>query len=147
AHEAGVRFYDDSKSSTPDATRTALRALGETSRLDRVHLICGGYDKGLDLQPLARCALELATTHAIGATGPRIAEHAATLGADRCQRHATLDEAFEAIVHQVRRDEVVLLSPGCASWDQFPDFRARGERFTQLAERWTRNHALTESQP
>lgn len=146
AEGGGVRFYDDSKSTTPDATRTALRALGESAPLDTVRLICGGYDKGIDLTPLARFAGELGAVHAIGQTAATIGRHAEALELkDRVRMHATLDEAFASIVQDAKPGDRVLLSPGCASWDQFTDYRERGDRFAQLARRHTERTSPTGS--
>ncbi|MEO0483763.1 MAG: UDP-N-acetylmuramoyl-L-alanine--D-glutamate ligase [Planctomycetota bacterium] len=143
AEARSVRFYDDSKSSTPDTTRIALRALAESGAdLGRVHLLCGGYDKGIELRPLAKCARELASTHAIGQTASAIARLASEeQGA--VEVHPSLEEAFAEAMRRTQEGDVVLLSPGCASWDQFRDYRERGERFAALATAWAEQTAVT----
>jgi len=141
AEGGGVRFYDDSKSSTPETTRTALRALAESGAdLGRVHLICGGYDKKIDLRPLAKCARELGSMHAIGQTAETIAG-LAEAERGRAATRATLEDAFASIAEALRPGDVALLSPGCASWDQFRDFRERGEWFARLARAWADERA------
>ena len=75
----GVRFYNDSKSTTPEAVRLAIDAVIGTEGRDRthagLHLILGGYDKGSDLSGMARGAAGRATViYTIGATGEGIAE-------------------------------------------------------------------------
>ncbi len=121
----GIRFFNDSKSTTPGATGLAVESMPSTRR---THLIAGGYDKGSDLEPVARLARDLAGLYGIGATEAAICEH----GGEAC---GTLAKAFERAVASAGEGDVVLLSPGCASWDQFTDFEVRGRTFRELVER------------
>jgi UDP-N-acetylmuramoylalanine--D-glutamate ligase len=125
---AGVTYYDDSKSTTPEAAITALDAMTQP-----VHIILGGYDKGSDLTPLARAVATRARFAAgIGTTGPRLVDAIRDAGghAEDC---GELSRAVSACQQRAQPGDAILLSPACASWDQFVDYRHRGAIFGQLA--------------
>ena len=122
----GVRFYNDSKCTVPDGTALAVEALTPRSK---IHLIAGGYDKGSDLSLISQMSTQLAGLYAIGTTGAGIVG-AANGDAFEC---GDLDRAMGLIQGRLSDGDVVLLSPGCASWDQFANYEERGDRFTELA--------------
>jgi UDP-N-acetylmuramoylalanine--D-glutamate ligase len=133
----GIRFYNDSKSTTPEATSLAVATLGSDAphagHPAHVHLIAGGYDKGSNLKPIAEHARHLRGLYTIGATGDAIADLAAhPADVFRC---GTLEKAVETAAARARPGDAILLSPGCASWDQFANYEQRGDRFTALAKR------------
>ncbi len=117
----GVKFYNDSKSTTPESALLAVAAVGDAAR---VHLIAGGYDKGADLSAISNLADQLAGLYTIGTT-------AAAIGGTIC---GDLDSALEAAATAATAGDVILLSPGCASWDQFRDFTERGDQFLNWVE-------------
>jgi UDP-N-acetylmuramoylalanine--D-glutamate ligase len=129
-----IRFYNDSKSTTPESALQALEAIASDEGMspERIHLIAGGYDKGADLRPVAQAARRLAGLYTIGVTGPALAAAAPKEAAVfPC---VTLEKAVEAAMRRLRPGDVLLLSPACASWDQFTNFEERGARFVQLVQ-------------
>jgi UDP-N-acetylmuramoylalanine--D-glutamate ligase len=117
----GIECVDDSKATTPDAT---IRAVGAFPETQRIHLIAGGYDKGSDLRDIAHLAPRLAGLYTIGATGAALA----TDGGMMCE---TLANAVACARSRAKPNDVLLLSPGCASWDQFTNYEARGRAFAE----------------
>ncbi|HWB19745.1 MAG TPA: cyanophycin synthetase, partial [Phycisphaerales bacterium] len=133
------RFYNDSKSTTPEAALLAIDAFDEP---DRIHLIAGGYDKGSDLLPVAQQAVRIAGLYTIGATGRPLAENAnmsasiagtATRIIECCE---TLENAVKHATRNMRAGDILLLSPACASWDQFTNYEERGEMFSQYVQQF-----------
>lgn len=118
-------FYNDSKSTTPTATKLAVDAFDDA---DKVHLIVGGYDKKIGLELLAKQSERVACMYAIGATAPALVEQC--LG--EIIQCASLEEAVIRAMKNMKEGDVLLLSPGCASWDQFANYEARGELFCEL---------------
>ncbi|HEX8207250.1 MAG TPA: UDP-N-acetylmuramoyl-L-alanine--D-glutamate ligase [Solirubrobacteraceae bacterium] len=119
----GVLFVNDSKATNVESTIMALRSFPSG-----VRLILGGRGKGQDFTPLAPLVAErCASVHLIGEAAPDLL---AALGA------GVVDEELERAVAHARSlaepGDVVLLSPACASYDQFEDFEARGEAFRRF---------------
>ncbi|MGD1916153.1 MAG: Mur ligase family protein [Phycisphaerales bacterium] len=131
AEHRGISFYNDSKCTTPQAVALAVRALAEQVPPDSIHLIAGGADKGVDLRAIAELARKIGHVHTIGTTGPAIVQAAHALGG-RASHHGTLDAAFAAAADACPTGGAVLLSPGCASWDQFTNYEERGAMFVDL---------------
>jgi UDP-N-acetylmuramoylalanine--D-glutamate ligase len=126
AEAAGVRYVNDSKATNVASARRALDAYA----LDPVHLILGGSRKGEDLGPLA------------GAIGPNVkrvyligetADEFAVL-LPNAVNAGTLQRALALAARAASAGDVVLLSPACASYDQFADYEHRGEEFRRLVE-------------
>ena len=123
----GVAWFNDSKATTPHAASAAIRSF------DRIILIAGGYDKGVDLSSMAAYPDRVATLIANGATGPRLADAFRRAGgAGSVELVADLAEAVALADDIARPGDTVLLSPGCASFDQHANFEARGDHFRTL---------------
>ena len=134
AERDGVRFVNDSKATNVAAARRALAAYAD----EPVHLIAGGSGKDEDFAPLAAAVgPNVRSIHLIGDEAGRL--QAALPGA-----HVDGDLAA-AVAHGAETagpGEVVLLSPACASFDQFANFEARGEAFRQLVAELGRARTL-----
>ena len=129
---AGVDFYNDSKATNVDATLKALTAFPDR----QVVLMLGGRDKLTDLGSLVRgCEGRCAAVVCYGEGGPRFFD--AFRGSSvRSELVGTFYEAFDAACRLARPGQVVLLSPACASFDEFTGFAQRGDVFKRLvAER------------
>ena len=124
----GVRFIDDSKGTNIGATAAGLAGYAPGS----IHLILGGLGKGQDFRELRPAiAGRVACAYLIGAASDEIG--AALVGAAPLDACGTLEEAMRRAFARARPGEVVLLSPACASFDQFRDYHHRGEEFARLA--------------
>jgi UDP-N-acetylmuramoylalanine--D-glutamate ligase len=126
-HRAGgVTWIDDSKATNVAATATGLRGLSH-----RGVILLGGQAKGepfAELAPLLR-GWEVVT---FGGDGPKIADELAALGVE-LHRTGPLAEAVGLAGRLARDGQIVLLSPGCASFDEFQNFEHRGRVFAALA--------------
>jgi UDP-N-acetylmuramoylalanine--D-glutamate ligase len=127
---AGVRFVNDSKATNPDAAERALSAYPPGIRL-----ILGGSRKGIPFARLAKraAASGVAQAYLIGDSADEIAEALAAEGV-RFTYSRDLPTAVKDAFRDADPGEVVLLSPACASYDQFRDFEERGKRFRELVE-------------
>jgi len=126
----GVAYVNDSKATNVDSTLVALRSYPPGA----VHLILGGRTKAQDFAPLAPLVAErCASVHLIGEGAGEIAAALADTAVP-LHEDGDLERAVAAARAAARAGEVVLLSPACASFDQYPDFEARGEHFRALVE-------------
>ncbi len=122
----GVRYVDDSKATNADAAACALGCY------DRIVWIAGGISKAGGIAPLTGYFPRIAHALLIGRDGPALA---AELGDVPHELAGTLEAAVPAARAAAARTGagIVLLSPACASFDQFSGFEARGRRFAELA--------------
>jgi UDP-N-acetylmuramoylalanine--D-glutamate ligase len=123
----GVAFVNDSKATNVASTLVALR-----SYADGVHLIAGGRGKRQDFSPLTPVVAE--RCRAVYLIGEAAGELKQALEPSGVPVHE-LEELSSAVAvagAAATPGEVVLLSPACASYDQYPDFEARGDHFRQL---------------
>ena len=130
----GVRYYNDSKATNPHASMAGLKAFEG----QRLVAIAGGSEKNADFSDWAELASQ--TCHHMvlcGTTATRLAD--ALGGRVPITMADTLEDALKAANGVVRNDGVVVLSPACASFDQFENFEHRGDVFRQLVQSLTSN--------
>jgi UDP-N-acetylmuramoylalanine--D-glutamate ligase len=121
-----LRFINDSKATNLAALSAALEACG-----DGIHLIAGGLPKESDYTFIKEILAE--RTRSIYLVGQvSRAMYQAWNGVCSCVECGTLETAFKAAKNAAKPGETILLSPGCASFDQFLSFEERGERFSAL---------------
>ena len=128
-----VEYVDDSKGTNVGATVAALNGLGSNESGKRIWLIAGGDGKGQDFSPLCEPAMRFVKgAFLIGKDGARIGE---ALGeAIPCVVSGNLIAAVQAAAQQAQSGDLVLLSPACASLDQFKDYVERAQVFSAEIE-------------
>jgi UDP-N-acetylmuramoylalanine--D-glutamate ligase len=123
----GVVFYDDSKGTNPGATLKAIEGFADGS----VHLILGGRNKDADLAALTPMVRRKARRAYLIGEAARDFERVLG-GAVPYEMAETLDRAVSSAAGQARAGEAIVLSPACASFDQFRNFVHRGQVFQEL---------------
>ena len=125
---SNVEYVDDSKGTNVGATVAALNGLSANESGKRIWLIAGGEGKGQDFSPLRDPALRFVKgVFLIGKDAPIIAQ--ALADSVPCVISGTLKNAVVEVAKQAQSGDIVLLSPACASFDQFSDYVARAEAF------------------
>jgi UDP-N-acetylmuramoylalanine--D-glutamate ligase len=126
AEKAGVLFVNDSKATNPTSTAPALAAY------PAVHWILGGRPKSDELDACEPHLAHVRAAYTIGEAGPMFARLLRDkVEVSECE---VLERAVAAAASQAQPGETVLLSPACASFDQFRDYESRGEAFRALVE-------------
>lgn len=125
-----IHFYNDSIASTP------TRTLATLSCFDRkVILICGGYDKNISYTPLINGCEKIKKLYLIGATKQKIYNVFNKLDSDI---EIYLFDNFKELIFDAyknaQKDDIILLSPSCASFDMFKDFNDRGNQFKNIVK-------------
>ena len=140
AEIGGVRYYDDSKGTNVGATVAALAGFGAAhGRGARVVLIAGGEGKGQDFAPLApavsRCGRAVVL---IGRDAQLIEDALGASGVPVAARRRAWRRRSRWRRHSAQAGDAVLLSPACASFDMFRNYRHRGEVFADAVKRTDR---------
>ncbi len=132
----GIDFINDSKATNYDAAEVGLASVDSP-----VILIAGGEEKDGDRHPwIAKIKAKAATVLLIGNAAPNFAQYLQEAGYNNYEIVETLEKAIprSAELGKQYSASVVLLSPACASFDQYPNFEVRGDRFRQLCLEWAK---------
>jgi UDP-N-acetylmuramoylalanine--D-glutamate ligase len=128
AEISGVRFYNDSKATSVDATIKALDSFS-----GNLWIILGGKDKGSDYRILRdRLHRKAHAALLVGAAAGKIASQIE--GATPLIHSGTIDNAVATAWEQAKPGDTVLLAPACSSFDQFQSYEQRGQVFKQLVQ-------------
>lgn len=122
----GVTYYNDSKATNCVSTITALNSFDKPTIL-----LLGGYDRGHSFHDLDNSMKNVKCVVCFGETKNRIEEFCNDLKI-KCYKNDTLKEAMNVVKDICTPGDVVLLSPACASWDQYDKFEDRGDEFKNL---------------
>ena len=122
----GVTYYNDSKATNCVSTITALNSFNQPTIL-----LLGGYDRGHSFHDLDDSMKNVKCVVCFGETKNRIEEFCNDLNI-KCYKNDTLKEAMNVVKDICTPGDVVLLSPACASWDQYDRFEDRGDEFKNL---------------
>lgn len=126
----GVQFYNDSKSTIPQATLAAVDQLHHAP----IHLLLGGVSKGVDRKPLiAQLCNKVATIACFGGEAQELYNECIAQGIP-ASAHTTLEEACTTCIKNAQSGDIILLSPAGASFDLFKNYQERGERFEHIVK-------------
>jgi UDP-N-acetylmuramoylalanine--D-glutamate ligase len=134
AEIGGVAFYDDSKGTNVGSTVAALDGLAGAGRV-KVVLIAGGEGKSQDFAPLAAAVARAARAVVLIGRDAGLIERAISASGVPAMRAASMEEAVETGARLAHPGDAVLLSPACASFDMFRNYKHRGEVFAAAVGR------------
>lgn len=123
------KFYNDSKATNMEATEKALAGFNNP-----VVLLAGGLDRGFTFERLIPYFKNLRGIIVFGETGDLVAQAAKQAGVKQIIKTENVKTAVPIAYEISKENDVVLLSPACASWDQYPTFEVRGDMFIEAVE-------------
>ena len=120
------KFFNDSKATNTLATKSALAAFKEP-----IILIAGGLDRGHSFEEMREYMGNVKTIVSFGETADRLIEFAESCGVRGLEKVENIQQAVNVATELSEPHDVILLSPACASWDQYANFELRGEDFIE----------------
>ena len=127
----GIKFYNDSKATNCVSTNIALASFNEP-----IILLLGGTDRGHSFYDLKDNMKNVKCVMCYGESKDRIEDFCKDLNIE-CYKFDTLKDSMKKVSDVMESGDVVLLSPACASWDQYKDFEVRGKEFKDLVKEIT----------
>lgn len=122
----GVAYYNDAKATNCESTKTALNSFNEP-----ILLILGGLDRGHSFDELTEAMSNVKKVACYGETKMRIKDYCDKINKP-CEVFDNLEQATNYLIKMAQKGDVVLLSPACASWDQYEKFEDRGDEFKKI---------------
>lgn len=122
----GVNYYNDAKATNCESTKTALNSFNEP-----ILLILGGLDRGHSFEELTDAMTNVKYVACYGETKMRIKEYCDKINKP-CEVFDNLEQATNYLINKAKKGDIVLLSPACASWDQYEKFEDRGDEFKKI---------------
>ncbi|RKJ08429.1 UDP-N-acetylmuramoyl-L-alanine--D-glutamate ligase, partial [Butyricicoccus sp. 1XD8-22] len=126
----GRKLYNDSKATNCLATKVALDAFTVPTIL-----LAGGLDRGHSFEELRNSMKNVKGVVAFGQTAQRFIDFAKTCGVQSTVEAENVEDAVEKAAKLSERGDIILLSPACASWDQYPSFEVRGDKFIEAVNK------------
>ena len=137
----GILFVNDSKSTNPNSTSVAI----DSTKMPIV-LLAGGHEKGLSMkEPFEKAAKKQCKIVCFGECGKRFFKEAKCAGIKHVFLEENLQKAFDCATKCSKKGDVVLLSPGTSSFDEFQNYEERGRAFEQLVKKFDKKNAKTNS--
>ena len=122
----GRKFYNDSKATNTLATKSALAAFDKP-----IILLAGGLDRGNGFDDLIPYMKNVKALITFGETAEKLMETAGRAGVEKTVKTENMQQAVQAAYEASREGDIILLSPACASWDQYKTFEQRGDIFIE----------------
>lgn len=130
----GTAYYNDSKSTNCEATKIALKSFSQPTLL-----IMGGLERNHSFESLTPDMKNVTYVACYGQTKARIKEYCDKIGID-CGVFETLKQATNSCYEKATKGNIILLSPACASWDQYARFEDRGDEFKEIVKKLEGEH-------
>ncbi len=127
----GITYIDDSKGTNPAAVIAAIKSISGSNK--NINLILGGLDKGMDFAPLNDFSTRIKKVYIVGECREKLYN---TLHESLdCEKFTDFNKCVLCACDEALQGDTVLLSPGCASWDMFKNYKERGSLFQKLVQK------------